>query len=148
SLAALVHGVHGAEHAAALADGLELLVDGFLDDVGELVDYEAALPGVLAEVQPQLLVDDHLDGHGAAHGLFGRRGDGFVVGVGVQAVAVVEQRVQGLQRGADVVELDLLRVQGAAAGLDVVLHHLAAGAGAVALAHGAGPDAAGDAADD
>src|SRR3546814_3198329 len=37
---------------------------------------------------------------------------------------------------------------GAAAGLDVVLHHLAARRGAVALAHGAGPDAAGDAADD
>src|SRR3546814_3140507 len=37
---------------------------------------------------------------------------------------------------------------GAAAGLDVVLHHLAARRCAVALAHGAGPDAAGDAADD
>src|SRR3546814_4380942 len=55
----------------------------------------------------------------------------------------------GVQRqaGADVVELDLLRVQGAAAGLDVVLHHLRAFVGAIALAHGAGPDAAGDAAD-
>src|SRR3546814_7379564 len=54
---------------------------------------------------------------------------------------VVEQCVQGLQGCADVIELDLLRVQGAAAGLDVVLHHLAAARGAVALAHGAGPDA-------
>src|SRR3970282_1799914 len=47
----------------------------------------------------------------------------------------------------DVVELDLLRVQGPATGLDVVLHHLAARVGAVALAHRARPDAAGDAAD-
>src|SRR3546814_4130884 len=78
------------------------------------------LPGVLDEVEPHFLVDDHLDGDGAAHAFFGGRGDGFVVGVGVQAVAVVEQGVQGLQGGADVVELDLLRVQGAAAGLDVV----------------------------
>src|SRR3546814_4990878 len=69
---------------------------------------------VLDEVEPHFLVDDHLDGDGAAHAFFGGRGDGFVVGVGVQAVAVVEQGVQGLQGGADVVELDLLRVQGAA----------------------------------
>ena len=141
-LAALVHGVHGAQHAAALADGLELLVHGLFHQVGQLVDDEAALPGVLVEVQPQLLVDDHLDGDGAAHALFGRRGDGLVVGVGVQAVAVVEQRVQRLQRGADVVELDFLRVQAAAAGLDVVLQFLAALVGAVLLAHGHGPDAA------
>lgn len=113
-LAALVHGVHGAQHAAALADGFELLVHGLFHQVGELVDHEAALPGVLVEVQAQLFVDDHLDGHGAAHAFFRRRGDGLVVGVGVQAVAVVEQGVQRLQRGADVVELDLLRVQGAA----------------------------------
>nr|WP_268236484.1 hypothetical protein [Dyella nitratireducens] len=32
----------------------------------------------------------------------------------MQAVAVVEQGVQRLQDGADVVELDFLRVQGAA----------------------------------
>lgn len=147
-LAALVHGVHGAEHAAALADGFELLVHGFFHDVGEVLDRETALPRVLVEIQAQLFVDDHLDRHRAAHAFFGGRGDGLVVGVGVQAVAVVEQRVQRLQRGADVVELDFLRVQRPAAGLDVVLHHLAARIRAVALAHGAGPDAAGDAADD
>ena len=86
-------------------------VDGFLDHVGEVVDGEAALPGVLVEIDPQLLVDDHLDRDRAAHAFLGRGGDRFVVGVGVQAVAVVEQGVHGLQRGADVVELDLLRVQ-------------------------------------
>ena len=109
--AALVHGVHRAEHAAALADGFEFLVDGFLDDIGEFVDDEAALPGVLAEVEAEFLVDDHLDRDRATHAFFCRRGDGFVVGVGVQAVAVVEQCVQRLQRGADVVELDLLCMQ-------------------------------------
>ena len=147
-LAALVHGVHGAEHAAALADGFEFLVHGLFHQVGQLLDDEAPLPGVFVEVEPQFLVNNHLYRHGAAHGLLGRRGDGLVVGVGVQAVAVVEQGVERLQRGADVVELDFLRVQRAARGLDVVLEHLAAGAGAVALAHGAGPDAPGHAADD
>jgi len=110
-LAALVHGVHGAEHAAALADGFEFLVHGLFHQVGEFLDHVAALPGVFVEVEAEFLVDDHLDRHGAAHAFLGGRGDGFVVGVGVQAVAVVEQRVQGLQRGADVVELDFLRVQ-------------------------------------
>ena len=49
----------------------------------------------------------------------------------MQAVAVVVDGDQRLQRGADVVELDLLRVQAAAAGLDVVLELLAALVGAV-----------------
>jgi hypothetical protein len=41
----------------------------------------------------------------------GRRRDRFVVGVRVQRVAVVVDRVERLQRRADVVEVDLLRVQ-------------------------------------
>ena len=45
-LAALVHRVHRAERAAALADRFEFLVDGFLDGFGELVDDETALPRV------------------------------------------------------------------------------------------------------
>jgi hypothetical protein len=63
--------------------------------------------GVFVEVEAQLLVDDHLDRDGAAHGLGRRGGDGLVVSVGVQAVAVLEQCVQGLQRRSDVVELGL-----------------------------------------
>ncbi len=73
-------------------------VHGFFDDVGEGVDDVAALPGVFVEVEAEFFVDDHLDGYGAAHAFFRWRGDGFVVGVGVQAVAVVEQCVQRLQR--------------------------------------------------
>ena len=76
------------------------------------------------------------------------RGDGLVVGVGVQAVGVVVDRDQRLQRGADVVEVHLLRVQRPAARLDVVLQLLRALVGAVLLLHRDRPDAAGDAADD
>jgi len=79
------------------------------------------------------VVDDELDGDGAAHGVFRGGGDGFVEGVGVQAVAVVEQGVERLQGGADVVELDLLGVEAAPAGLDVVLEFLGAFAGGVAV---------------
>ena len=71
----------------------------------------------------------------------------FVVGVGVQRVAVVVDGDQRLQRGADVVEVHLLGVQRAAGGLDVVLQLLAALVGAVLVLHRHGPDAAGDAAD-
>src|SRR5699024_9195959 len=46
-------------------------------------------------------------------------------------------------RGANVVELDFLGVQRAAGGLNVIFEHLRAAVGAVALAHGARPDAAG-----
>src|SRR5262245_18505362 len=68
-LAALVHGLHGAQHAAALGDGFELLVDGFFDEVGERLDGERALPGVLDLVEAQLAIDDQLDRDRAAHAL-------------------------------------------------------------------------------
>ena len=45
-------------HAAAFGDAFELLVHGFFHQVGEFIHDEAALPGVLAEVQAQFLVDD------------------------------------------------------------------------------------------
>ena len=83
----------------------------------------------------------------APHALLGGRGDRLVVGVGVQRVAVVVDRVERLQRGADVVERDLLRVQAAAGGLDVVLELLRAVVGAVAQLHRLGPDAPRHAAD-
>ena len=47
-LAALVAGFHGAEHAAATGDGFEFLQHGFFDQVGQFVDDEGALVGVLA----------------------------------------------------------------------------------------------------
>jgi hypothetical protein len=83
-LAALVAGLHRAEHAAALADRLELLEDRLLDEVGQVVDDEAALARVLVLREPPFAVDDELDRHRAAHALLGRRRDRLVVGVGVQ----------------------------------------------------------------
>ena len=111
NLAALVAGFHGAEHAAAVGQLLELGEHRFFDQLGELFDDESALAGVLVFGQAPLAVDDELDGHGSAHAVGGRRGDGLVERIGVQRVAVVVDRDQRLQRGADVVELDLLRVQ-------------------------------------
>ncbi len=74
-------------------------------------------------------------------------GDRLVVGVGVQAVAVVVDRAERLQGGADVVEVHLLRVQRPARGLHVVLQLLRALVGAVAVAHRDRPDPPGDPAD-
>ena len=112
-LAALVAGLHRAQNPAALGDRLELLQHRFFDEVGELVDDERALVRVLVLRQAPLAVDDELDRHRAAHRFLGRRGDGLVVGIRMQAVGVVVGRDQRLQRGADVVERDLLRVQAA-----------------------------------
>ena len=72
-----------------------------------------------------------LDRHGPSHRFLSRRCDRLVIGVGVQAVAVVEQRVQRLQCRADVVELNFLCMQAATGRLDVVFQHLAAASGAV-----------------
>ena len=62
--AALVAGLHGPEDAATLADPVQLGQHGLLDQVGELLDDEAALERVLVGGQPPLLVDDQLDGQG------------------------------------------------------------------------------------
>ena len=75
-------------------------------------------------------------------------GQRLVVGVRVQAVAVVEQRIERLERGADIVEGDLLRVQAPPRSLHVILEHLTARSGLIALAHGACPDATRHAPDD
>ena len=140
---ALVHRFHGAQYSTAFGDAVEFTEHRFLDQVGQLLDDEGALQRVFVLGQAQLLIDDELDGHGPAHAGFGRRGDGLVVGVGVQRVAVVVDRVERLQRGADVVEVDFLGVQRAAGRLDVVLQHLRPGRGAVFLAHGLGPNPTG-----
>ena len=91
------------------------------------------------------LVDDELDGQGAADRFLGRRGDTLVVGVGVEGVAVVVDGGERLEGRADVVELDVLGVEGASAGLNVCFQLLRAFIGAVLVAHGNGPDAPGDA---
>ena len=60
--ASLVAGLHRSEHATACRDRLELGEDRFLDEVGQLVDDEAALQRVLVHGEPPLAVDDELDG--------------------------------------------------------------------------------------
>ena len=75
-------------------------------------------------------------------------GDRLVEGVGVQAVAVVVDGAQGLQRGADVVEVHFLSVQRPAGGLHVVLQLLRPLSRAVPFLHRHGPDPPRDPADD
>jgi hypothetical protein len=70
-----------------------------------------------------------------------RRRDRLVVGVRVQAVGVVVDGGERLQRRADVVERDLLRVQAPARRLPVELELLAALVRAVLVAHRHRPDA-------
>ncbi len=140
-LAALVAGFHGAEHATTFGDALEFLQHRFLDKAGQFVDDERTLVRILVLRQAPLAVDDELDGERAPHGFGGRRRDRLVVGVGMQRIAVVVDRDQRLQCGADVVEGDLLRVQRAAGCLHVVFQLLAAIVGAVLVLHRRGPDA-------
>ena len=147
NLAALVHRIHRAKHATAFGNPLELPVNGLFDQVRELIDDERTLPGVFAVVQAELPGDDHLNRYRPPHRLFRRCRDRLVKGVRVQAVAVVEKRIQSLQGRAYVVETYFLRMQAAARRLHVILEHLAAGARAVTFTHGPGPDTPRHAAD-
>ena len=67
--AALVAGLHRAQHAAALADPVELGQHGGLDEVGQFLDDEAALQRVLVHRQSPLAVDHQLDRQRSAHRL-------------------------------------------------------------------------------
>ena len=145
-LAALVAGLHRAQHATALGDALEFLQHRFFDQVGQFVEDERALVRVLVLCQTPFAVDDQLDCQSTTDRFIGRRGDRFVIRIGMQRVTVVIDRDQRLQRGADVIEIDFLRMQRAARGLDVVLQFLAALVRAILVAHCHGPDAARDAA--
>ena len=134
-LAALVAEFHRAEHTAALADRLEFLEHRFFDEVGQFIEDEGPLVRILVLGQAPFAVDDELDRHRATHRFFGRRGDRFIVGIGMQRVGVVVGRDQRLQRGADVVERDFLRMQAAPAGLRMEFELLAAFVGAVFFLH-------------
>ncbi len=138
--AALIAGFHGPKHAAALGNFFKLCQHRFFHQFGELFDDEAALRGVLVFRQAPFAVDDELNRHRTAHAVFGGRGDGLVERVGMQAVAVVVDGDQRLERGADVVELHLLRVQAAPASLDVVFQLLATLIRSVFLFHRHGPN--------
>jgi hypothetical protein len=106
---------------------------------------KAALKGLF--LLAKLLVDDELDRQGTAHRFLGGRGDRLVVGVGVEAVAVVVEVVERLKRGPDVVETDLLGVKRPARGLDVVFELLGSLVPSVPVSHRLGPDPSGHPAD-
>ena len=55
--------------ASAPADPPGRETDRLLDQIRDLVDDEASLPGVLAEIKPELPIDDQLDRDGAPHRL-------------------------------------------------------------------------------
>src|SRR5690606_41118501 len=85
---------------------------------------KGSLKRVFVFGEAQFAVNDQLDCHGSAHRLFGRRGNGLVVGIGMQRIAVVVNGIQRLQGGTNVVEVDFLCMQGAAGGLNVILQLL------------------------
>ncbi len=61
----------------------------------------------------QFPVNDQLDGHGPAYTFFCRRGNCFIIGIGMKAVAVIINSIQGLQGGSDIIEVNFLRMQAA-----------------------------------
>ncbi|OQA04813.1 MAG: hypothetical protein BWY66_02864 [bacterium ADurb.Bin374] len=147
-LRALILGFHRAQDAAARVDAVELGENGLLDFVGQPLDEVAALGRVLVLGHAVLAVDDELDRHAAAHALLGRRRDRLIVSVRVKRVGVLVHGEKRLERGADVVELDLLGVQGAAARLAMIFQLLGPLVRVIAVTHGDCPNAPRDAADD
>ena len=84
-------------------------------------------------------------GPGAGEGILWERRI-LVVGIGVQRVAIVLERQEGLECGPYIVELNLTRMKRPTRGLDVVLELLAALTRSIALPHRHRPDPASDSA--
>ena len=76
--------LHRAQHAAALGDALELRQHGLFDQVGQLLDDEEPCSGFSFLARPSSLLMISWIASARRTTLFGRRGDGLVVGVGVQ----------------------------------------------------------------
>lgn len=110
-LSTLIHCFHCAKNATPLSNAVELAEHGFLHQVCEFFDNERTLQGVLIFCETQLPVNDKLDCHRSSHRFLGGGRDGFIVGIGVQRIAVVVDGIQRLQRGTNVVEVDFLCVQ-------------------------------------
>ena len=64
--AALVHGFHRSDDAAAFGDAVKFSHHGFFNEIGQGFDDVGPLTRVLVLRQAELFVDDELDGHGAA----------------------------------------------------------------------------------
>ncbi len=123
------------------------VVFGFLlDAVGGGFDEVAAGEGIDGLGDAGFVGDDLLGAEGDAGGLFGGEGEGFVVAVGVERLGAAEDGGHGLDGGAGDVVLGLLGGEGGAGGLGVEAEHPGARIFCVeALAHDAGPEAAGGA---
>ena len=140
--AALDGGQHSAEFFNLVKIGLNLL----LDLVGQRLDRERASDGVDGVGDAGFRGDDLLGAEGDACGFFRGKGEGFVVAVGVEGLRSAQDGGHGLEGGADDVVLRLLGSERGTRGLGVETEHPGARIlRAEAIAHDAGPDAAGGA---
>ena len=139
-LATLIASFHGTEHPAALAQAIKFSQYRFLDQVGQLLDDETALAGVLVACQPPLAADNELDGKCPTHGILTGSGNRLIVSIGVQTVAIVVHGYQRLQGSTDVIKAHLLSVQRPPGGLDVIFQFLATLTAGVTIAHRYRPD--------
>src|SRR6185437_12629502 len=89
----------------------------------------------------QLAIDDQLDGHRPSNALFRRGRDRFIIGVRMERIAVVIDRIQRLQRRPDVIEIDLLGMEAPPAGLYMIFQFLRPAVAFVDMLDRFGPDA-------
>src|SRR5690606_11221376 len=131
----------GVAHRVDFGDVFE---GGLLHGVGEVLDEPGAAEGIGDAGDAGFVGEDLLGAEGDGDGLLGGEAEGLVHGVGVEGLAAAEDGGHGLVGDADDVVQGLLLGEGASGGLDVGLHVPGPLVpGAVALAHHAGPDAAG-----
>ena len=146
-LTSLIHGFHGSEHTSSFGQSVELHQHGFLNQVRQFLYDECTLDRVLILGQSKLFVDDELDCHRSSHTLLSWCGDRLIVSIGVKRIAVIVDGVKRLQRGSDIIEIDLLRVQTSAARLDVILEHLCPRISTIFLLECLGPNSSRNATD-
>ena len=118
---ALVHSFHGTEYPSSLRNSIEFSQHSFLDKVGQRFQHITSLNEIICQCCSQFTIDDQLNGHSSSHTFFCWCGDGFIISVRMQAVAIVINGIQCLQGGTNIIEINFLRMQAATTGLNVIL---------------------------
>ena len=138
--ASLITCFHRAEHTASFGNTLKFFKHCLFDQIGQLINDEAALIRILILGQTPFVVNNQLNRKRPTHRLCGGRGDRLVISIRVQRIRLIVGCNQRLQGGAYIVECDFLGMQRAARGLAVILQFLRTFISTITITHRHSPN--------
>src|SRR4051794_26157895 len=125
-LVSLIHSFHCTKYSSPLIDTVKLSEHGFFNKICKFFNQKASLVRVFIFGCAQFAVYDQLDGHCPTHTVFCGSSNGLIISVGMEAVAVIVDCIQCLQRCPDIIKVYFLGMEASTTSLDVVFEFLTA----------------------